>query len=265
MTAMAGSFLFINSPGMLVPSEAFFIYAISTLTTEPLMEVIKCSEAIGSWSAHMERVYHFLSADEMRRFNSSRQNSYFRPVVSHDDQTIPSEDAMNNLAIMFSHVTMWRAETGTLVLNDATFSIQRSKIVMIIGPVGCGKSTICRLILGETNAQHGLIRRQSGPVALCSQTPWIWDGSVRDNILGENIYDQRWYSSVVEACFLNDGMKLLPNKDVSRVGSHGSNLSRTHQIQVVSDPGYCQETILLANYSGSCASRVLSRSSNRLG
>ena len=258
MTAMAGSWLFISSPDTLVPSEAFFIYAIATLMTDPLMDVIRCNEPFASWSVHMKRIYHFFATDEMLRFNSPRRGSYFKPSIPHNDEAIRSGNVSDGHAVTFSHVTVWRAGADKLVLNDATFSIQQSKTVMIIGPVGCGKSTICRLVLGEVRAQHGLVRRQPGPVAFCSQIPWIWDGTIRDNIVGENSFDQLWYSTVVDACFLSDGMKLLPNSDMSRAGSHGSNLDRIQQIQVVSGLCYHQNVFkFVANCSGACASRLL--------
>lgn len=45
-----------------------------------------------------------------------------------------------------------------LVLDDMTFSMEQGEIVNVLGPNGCGKSTLIKTILGFLPAERGMIR-----------------------------------------------------------------------------------------------------------
>lgn len=60
-----------------------------------------------------------------------------------------------------------------------------------------------------------------GTISYASQEPWVYSGSVRDNILFGKDYDPVWYDQVVEACALKRDLILLPHGDHSLVGDRG--------------------------------------------
>ena len=60
-----------------------------------------------------------------------------------------------------------------------------------------------------------------GSIAYASQEPWVYSGSVRDNILFGKEYDSKWYDQVIEACALTRDLRLLPYGDNSLVGDRG--------------------------------------------
>ena len=43
----------------------------------------------------------------------------------------------------------------------------------------------------------------NGKVAYAPQDPWIFTGSIRENILFGLPYDPQWYTQVVEACAMS--------------------------------------------------------------
>ena len=49
-----------------------------------------------------------------------------------------------------------------------------------------------------------------GSLALVSQQTWIFNGTVRDNILMGSQFDSAWYQEVIEACALTSDLKVVP-------------------------------------------------------
>ena len=41
-----------------------------------------------------------------------------------------------------------------------------------------------------------------GELSYATQDPWVFSGTLRDNILFQNPYEEEWYEHVVEACAL---------------------------------------------------------------
>jgi len=57
-------------------------------------------------------------------------------------------------------------------------------------------------MLGEIPRLRGFLRLR-GKVSYAAQAPWVFTGSVRDNILFGAEYERTRYNKVVKACDLN--------------------------------------------------------------
>jgi ATP-binding cassette, subfamily B, multidrug efflux pump len=57
-----------------------------------------------------------------------------------------SDDAISEAKIVFEHVSFRYPETGLLALDDVSFTLAAGQKLGIVGPTGCGKSTLCNLI-----------------------------------------------------------------------------------------------------------------------
>ncbi|QPH11461.1 hypothetical protein C2857_003221 [Epichloe festucae Fl1] len=101
---------------------------------------------------------------------------------------------------------------------------QANSILAITGPVGCGKSTALKRVLLANGLKESCLSPSAG-VAYCSQTPWIYEGTIRDNIIGQSELDDKWYNSILRACELEVDISSMPDGDATMVGSRGSKLS----------------------------------------
>jgi ABC-type bacteriocin/lantibiotic exporter with double-glycine peptidase domain len=113
-----------------------------------------------------------------------------------------------------------------VVLKDVNFNIRRKSFTIIAGPVGSGKTTLCRALLGEcvsTGGIHWMISVHD--VAYCEQQSFMVNASIRDNITSFEIYDHDWYQTVITACALLDDFAAFPLRDRTLVGSAGSGIS----------------------------------------
>ena len=114
------------------------------------------------------------------------------------------------------------------------WKIERRTLTLLLGPIGCGKSTILKGLLGELPDFEGSIGMASRGVAFCDQVPWLPNGTFRDIVLGDSDFDQIWYESVVRACALEEDLKQWPQGDQSVIGSKGTILSGGQKQRTVS-------------------------------
>ena len=113
-----------------------------------------------------------------------------------------------------------------LVEFDSLTSLpsQEKPLLAIVGPVGAGKvlyvgwcvthhfqhthtrthtqSTILQCLLGELKPVKGSVEVK-GQVSYASQEPWVFSGTLRDNILLGKTFEPDRYQSVLEACALD--------------------------------------------------------------
>lgn len=99
------------------------------------------------------------------------------------------------------------------------------RLTIVAGPVGCGKSTFLKGLLGETPKISGHVYVPSSQIAYCDQTPWVINGSIRDNIIATTEFDDIWYQRVIHACALDIDIRRMPEGDQTVVGSKGVKLS----------------------------------------
>lgn len=235
ITAIAGCYFFASCVDAPNPSEIFPTLAVTWLTINSLMPAIGSLERLGPLCTHITRVHSLFVTQNGAKFVASPG---WRPLEEvraspGQERSSTSDTSLEADAIRFADVSALYDGSTRYALIGATFSIKRSKVAMVIGPVGSGKSTFCRIALGETSVQSGSVRRFSPSVGFCGQTPWLRHGSIRDNIIGENSFEQGWYDAVVSSCFLNEDFRQQPLGDMTLVGSEIGNLRSGQKQRVV--------------------------------
>ncbi|KAJ6022230.1 hypothetical protein N7540_007734 [Penicillium herquei] len=137
----------------------------------------------------------------------------------------------NDVVISLDNVNFgWKPST-VLESPGISVTLRESSIgnfVVLLGPVGCGKSTFLKGLLGETPVLKRELFVKYPDIAFCDDTPWLSNASVRSNIIGENLsieFDPEWYRTVVNACALDIDLMKMAAGDQTLVGSQGSKLS----------------------------------------
>jgi ABC-type bacteriocin/lantibiotic exporter with double-glycine peptidase domain len=143
----------------------------------------------------------------------------------------------------------WSAE-GTPVLSGVCLRLARSKLMIVVGPVASGKSTLLKGILGETPMLRGEVALDAGPVAFCDQTAWLavstlldnssWaklkriqNGTIKDNITAHANWDPAFYQVTLKACALEVDLDKLADGDQTNIGSKGLSLSSGQKQRIV--------------------------------
>jgi len=121
-------------------------------------------------------------------------------------------------------------------LKHLDVAIPKGELVGVIGRVGSGKTTFLQTIIGELyplpNSFVEAPDTSSGHVAYCSQVPWIFEGTLRENIITKSALHQERYYSCIYAAGLAPDLQILPGGDQVTIGSFGIRLSGGQRARV---------------------------------
>lgn len=129
-----------------------------------------------------------------------------------------------NLSICLTKVTAKWFNSPTNIIQDINFKVQSGQLVAIIGSSGSGKSTLLNVILEEVIPKSGSVRT-FGTISYASQEPWLFVGTLRQNILFGEPYNEKKYLEVVKVCALETDFELFPFGDGTLTGDRGCSLS----------------------------------------
>src|SRR5271155_3647946 len=159
-----------------------------------------------------------------------RVDQYLNEEEEIDDNSILKSSAGSEEAPSFSNATLtWskaEANETQFQLRDLDVTFSKGELNLIVGPIGSGKSSMLLALLGEMRLIDGqfYLPRQNG-VAYVSQTAWLQNATIRDNILFGNEFDEERYWNVVEACALKLDLDMFEAGDRTEVGEKGITLS----------------------------------------
>ncbi|KAJ5628297.1 hypothetical protein N7490_010525 [Penicillium lividum] len=202
-------------------TNVFTSLSFLTLMTQPLSqifqnipEVISALACIGRIQAFMERE----AREDFRRvatsFEKNPEKGAFNSELSYDTEVVIENGSFG-----------W--EKDKFILQDINATIPKASLTLVVGPVGSGKSTLCKAILGEIPFHQGkLTLRTTAPfVGFCDQSAFVLNGSIKENIIGFSPVSEDRYAEVIEATALTFDFDNLPQGDGTNVGSDGISLS----------------------------------------
>ena len=255
-------------------TQAITALAALQLLDGPLSELL--SSIPTGWAALgcFERVQEFLMEPghpEMRSEATPDSTvQCLEPQHGIEMRSTPEIDT--TVTVYVEKATIGWPDSHVIHLGDISFS-GKALLVAIVGPVGCGKSTFLRALLGEANVLQGSVHVSLSEIAYGGQSPWVFEGSIRDNVLAGSELDESWYTAVVHACALDLDIQNMPEGDSATVGSKGMKLSGGQKQRLVctafshiypqdastqltrSEIVYCAGAVLEkeAGYRGRCA------------
>lgn len=162
-------------------------------------------------------------------------------------QRVKSTGISTSVSVELKRVSAsWISGQLPPTLCGVSLKINGGQLCSIIGPVGSGKSSLINVLLHELplgagiiellqydNGKSSVIRNNGGfitdslelTISYASQEPWLFSGTIRENILFGETYEMMRYQQITQVCSLLHDFKQLPKGDLTIVGDRGASLS----------------------------------------
>nr|AHC70708.1 fumonisin biosynthetic ABC transporter [Fusarium bulbicola] len=229
--------------------KVYTAIALLTLLTVPLGSIFRSVAPLMSAFACLQRIQAFLELDTRKDSRLITDSTPDTSSASGDEKAyieplhMPGGPAVKVIDASFG----WQGKEQAC-LRNVNLTVYYSALTVIIGPVGSGKSTFCKALLGETPFAAGKVvleRDASCKVGYCDQTPFIRNCSIKENIIGFSMWDPVRYLEVVEASMLSYDLNELPEGDATIVGSGGMTLSGGQKQRIAIARAFYLDTRLL--------------------
>jgi ATP-binding cassette subfamily C (CFTR/MRP) protein 1 len=203
----------------------------------PLIAAIGCFDRIQTFLYSPTKRDHRMLVEASQSKSSGivtlPRNAIADSDLELQDITPRTNASASPATISVRNLTLAWSDEGSPIINDVTLDFQPGGLTMILGPVGCGKSSLLRGLLGETPSSKGNVYINKAHAAFVDQSSWIQNSSIRKNITGVSIFDPEWYATVVHACAFDTDIETLPEGDSTKVGSAGTALSGGQRLRIV--------------------------------
>ncbi|CAI5664730.1 unnamed protein product [Oreochromis niloticus] len=244
----------------------FLLSSVVRSTVKALVSVQKLSEFFSSdeigdeqepkatlptgSSNHNQNRYQAVPLKVVNRKRPSRDDWNNYGSEGNHEGDGPFQDVDQDICIKISNGYFTWVD-GAPTLTNVDIKIPFGKLTMIVGQVGCGKSSLLLAALGEMQRVSGTVTwnslpnlesegdesptdkdaagdgdiRKRGPVAYASQKAWLLNATVVENITFEMPMIKSRYKAVIEACSLQPDIDILPQGDQTEIGERGIILS----------------------------------------
>ncbi|XP_029901963.1 ATP-binding cassette sub-family C member 9 [Myripristis murdjan] len=267
---------FINESGP-SSSEAFAALALFHILVTPLFLLSTVVRFAVKALVSVQKLGEFLQSDEIgddswrngdmsypldtckKHFGATKAINRKQPMrYQMDNYEHPTRRQMRpaeteDVAVKVSNgFFTWGSNLSTL--SDINIRIPTGQLTMIVGQVGCGKSSLLLAMLGEMQTISGKVYWSKLPdcemahegiiswseteesdedirsknrysVAYATQKSWLLNATVEENITFGSPFSKQRYKAVIEACSLQPDIDLLPFGDQTEIGERGINLS----------------------------------------
>ncbi|MDR0789113.1 MAG: ABC transporter ATP-binding protein/permease [Bifidobacteriaceae bacterium] len=221
LIAFIGAVRIIHGQLSLGDLQSFIMYVRQY--SQPIGQLSQMVNQIQSGVASAERVYEILDEDD-------------EPMQEHN----PDLEFNKKAVIDFKNVNFGYTEDKPLI-KDFSLSVRPGKTIAIVGHTGAGKTTIVNLLMRFYDINSGKIlidnkdtaniNRQDlrEHIAMVLQDPWIFKGSIRDNIMfgcvNPESVTEKQFEKACESAHVKEFAKKLKHGYDTIIGGENDSLS----------------------------------------
>ena len=152
----------------------------------------------------------------------NRIASYLK--ISTEKKSNITKEKDEKYSISISEVKLGTKYENILMSIDS-LKILKGESIVIVGETGSGKSCLIKSLIDRLIILSKKEFNIDGTISYASQTPFIINSTVKENILFYSKYSAERYKQVIKFCQLEKDIESLPAGDLTEIGTNGANLS----------------------------------------
>jgi len=203
----------------LTSEKAFTSLALFNLLQFPLAMFPMIISSIVEATVALNRLYNYLLSEEI-----DPKAVKHEPAPASSNNTT-SKGAKKEMIARIKNGNFSWTKDGDDALKGINLEVAEGELMAVVGKVGSGKSSLIHAILGEMYKDVNSSVTVRGTVAYVSDSAWILNATIRENIVFGHRFDERFYAATLKACALEADLAILPEGDLCEVGERGVNLS----------------------------------------
>uniref|UniRef100_A0A7S0EXI0 ATP-dependent transporter ycf16 n=1 Tax=Hanusia phi TaxID=3032 RepID=A0A7S0EXI0_9CRYP len=223
----------------LTADKAFTSLALFNLLGHPFTVLPKTISIVADIKVTMLRLHALWDQEDNEELHMKVEKDESEVVVDISNMCIGWHPTRNDVLNMTSKAqrslqdvsnrSRSTEEISNVVIKNANLQLRRGELLVIIGPVASGKSTLLASIAGEAPMQGGTYQLRGRKLGYLPQIPWIKNGTVLENITLASSSRQQdeddFLAHVVRVTALEDDIKAWPHGIKTEVGERGIQLS----------------------------------------
>lgn len=225
----AGAFFWNGVGHRLVAARVFPTLAVVRLFQVPTIKSLSAYSNVAAMLSSFDRLQSFMDLPQREDSRvtldpsalSAPSGSSGSGAMSTQAQAQTPDEIIQFVDASFGPVDM----EEPLLLKKVNLSLSRGSFSAVRGSTGSGKSTFLESILGKTKNVAGKVQSDKTNVAYCGTNAWLWNASIRSNIVGHLEFDDGRYQQAIQACQLEEDIARLPGGHDYVVGPNGCKLS----------------------------------------
>ncbi|XP_010460830.1 PREDICTED: ABC transporter C family member 11 isoform X1 [Camelina sativa] len=199
--------VFVLLGGDLTPARAFTSLSLFAVLRSPLnMLPNLISQAVNA-NVSLQRIEELLLSEER--------------ILAQNPPLQPGAPAISIKNGYFS----WDSKATKPTLSNINLEIPVGSLIAIVGGTGEGKTSLISAMLGELSHSETSSVVIRGSVAYVPQVSWIFNATVRENILFGSDFESERYRRAIDVTALQHDLDLLPGGDLTEIGERGVNIS----------------------------------------
>eukprot|EP00915_Cephaloidophora_sp_WS-2016_P007972 GHVH01011015.1.p1 GENE.GHVH01011015.1~~GHVH01011015.1.p1 ORF type:complete len:1515 (+),score=206.81 GHVH01011015.1:89-4633(+) len=151
----------------------------------------------------------------------------------------PDNDLSSSVCLILRRGTFFyvgETHRSPMFFSKYEITVPRNSVIMVTGRVGSGKSALLKALAGEACSgdptQSCILKMNCSGIAFGSQDPWLFNGTIKQNITFLDDLEEERYQKVISAAGLLNEYTTLPQGDLTEVGERGSQLSGGQKARV---------------------------------
>ncbi|ESQ33830.1 hypothetical protein EUTSA_v10006558mg [Eutrema salsugineum] len=199
--------VFVLLGGDLTPARAFSSLSLFAVQRSPLNMLPNLLSQVVNANVSLQRIEELLLSEER--------------VLTQNPPLQPGASAISIKNGYFS----WDSKTTKATLSNINLEIPVGSLVAIVGGTGEGKTSLVSAMLGELSHAETSSVVIRGSVAYVPQVSWIFNATVRENIIFGSDFESGRYWRAIDVTALQHDLDLLPGRDLAEIGERGINIS----------------------------------------